>query len=100
MQRFVQSPNLIGRLGNDEFVLILPALTENEALAAAGRMLDELREPLGLEADPAGRITASMGLSRFPAAGATAEVLVGRAYLAMSRVKQNGGNGLQADRKD
>ena len=100
MQKFVQSPNLVGRLGNDEFVLILPVLTENEALAAAGRMLEELREPLGLEADPEGRITASMGLSRYPAAGATAEVLVGRAYLAMSRVKQNGGNGLQADRKD
>jgi diguanylate cyclase (GGDEF)-like protein len=96
MQKFAQSPNLVGRLGNDEFVLIMPVLKETEALAAAGRMLGEINEPLGLEDDPEWRISASVGLSRYPADGTSGEVLLGRAYLAMSRIKQNGGNGLQA----
>jgi chemotaxis family two-component system sensor kinase Cph1 len=96
MQKFAQSPNLVGRLGNDEFVLILPVLTETEAFADAGRMLREINEPLGLEGDAEERISASLGVSRYPADGTSAELLVGRAYLAMSRIKQNGGNGLQA----
>jgi diguanylate cyclase (GGDEF)-like protein len=96
MQRTVQSPNLVGRLGNDEFVLILPVLTESEALAAAGRMLEELNKPLGLAENPELTVGASVGLSQYPADGTSGESLIGRAYLAMSRIKQNGGNGFQA----
>jgi diguanylate cyclase (GGDEF)-like protein len=91
-----QSPNHVGRLGNDEFVVIVPVLPAGEALAAADRMLGKIREPLGIDADPQLTIGASIGISRYPDDGTSGDVLLGRAYLAMSRIRQNGGDGLQA----
>jgi chemotaxis family two-component system sensor kinase Cph1 len=95
MQKFARSDDLLGRLGNDEFVLIMPLLSEADACAAAERMLIEIQAPLGLDANPQLKISASVGLSRYPVDGTSGELLVGRAYLAMERIKQNGGSGFQ-----
>jgi diguanylate cyclase (GGDEF)-like protein len=95
MRKFTRSADLVGRLGNDEFVMIVPRLSGAQAYAEAERMLDAIREPLGLDLDPDLTISASVGLSRYPVDGTSGEVLVGRAYLAMHRIKQNGGGGVR-----
>jgi diguanylate cyclase (GGDEF)-like protein len=96
MTKLARSEDLVGRLGNDEFVVIVPGLSPSEAHATGLRILRGIEEPLGLEADPELKITASIGQSGYPADGTSGEVLVGRAYMAMFRTKQTGGNGLAA----
>jgi diguanylate cyclase (GGDEF)-like protein len=75
----------VGRLGGDEFLVVLPSRSERELVAIADRILLSLREPW----DEGGAISASIGIARaVPEEGA--DHLLDRADHAMYDAKSCG----------
>lgn len=82
--------DVIVRTGGDEFVLLMHDIADGTVFE---QLLEEVRKPFRL----AGRslvISASLGISSFPADEVEAEVLLRHAQQAMYRAKQNGRNTL------
>jgi diguanylate cyclase (GGDEF)-like protein len=73
------------RYGGDEFVLVLPESSEQEAAQAATRICDQLA---GDGQKPA--ITVSVGLAVYPKNGTSIEKLLGAADRALYRMKGHG----------
>lgn len=80
----------IARMGGDEFTVILaqPNCAEDVANLAR-RILDALSQPIRLDSGEV-FVTASIGISTFPADGESAEDLVKKADMAMYRAKEQG----------
>ncbi len=91
----VREVDTVGRMGGDEFLVILGALERPEAAAAtARRILTALLPPI--ETD--GReliITTSIGISIYPDDATDAATLVKNADVAMYRAKEQGRNSFQ-----
>jgi diguanylate cyclase (GGDEF)-like protein len=75
----------VGRLGGDEFLIVLPGLSPQELVAIADRILLSLREPW----PEGGGITASIGIAS-ASAHESADHLLDRADRAMYDAKNNG----------
>ncbi len=88
----VRESDTVARLGGDEFTLILPeAARIEDVLRFAEKVFDTLAVPFPL----CGReifVTASMGISVYPADGQDCETLLKTADAAMYRAKRHGGN--------
>lgn len=87
----------IGRMGGDEFTLLLPMVTGiSEAARVAERLLEVIRQPLSLDRDRSSHtITASIGLSLFPLHADTPIELLRLADIALYRAKEVGRNSYQ-----
>ncbi|HEU5110373.1 MAG TPA: GGDEF domain-containing protein [Micromonosporaceae bacterium] len=89
----VRRADAVGRFGGEEFVVLLPDLTEQEARAVAERIRARIA---GLEVtfrdQRIGGLSASIGGARYPGAGTTVERVVQAADAAMYRAKANGRN--------
>lgn len=95
MQRERAAPGAIGRLGGDEFcILIEDAPDENELARMAGGILSMFQEPFSLSGDTVS-ITASLGIGVYPDDGANVQDLLRAAEVAMYQAKQAGGNGFR-----
>ncbi|MFZ5527060.1 MAG: putative bifunctional diguanylate cyclase/phosphodiesterase [Pseudomonadota bacterium] len=82
----------VGRLGADEFVVLLPEVgDEGEAMHTAHKILDSLREPM-MAGGQECFITASVGVSCFPGHGLTVADLLRHADVAMDLAKSHGRN--------
>lgn len=93
----VRETDTVARLGGDEFVVLLEDLDGPEdAVAVAGKLLAEAREPFLLAAGGLTWISASIGLAFCPRDGGDMHVLLRRADEAMYAVKAAGRNGLKA----
>ena len=75
----------VGRLGGDEFLVVLPGLSHHELVAMADRILVSLSEPW----PEGGAISASIGIAS-AAPHETADHLLNRADTAMYEAKNNG----------
>jgi len=96
MQHMVRPEDIVGRLGGDEFIVILPGLElETDALKVVERILRAVEKPLEIDDGVRVSVTASIGLSRFPVDGTSSEVLISRSDIAMYRVKGSGGNAFE-----
>jgi predicted signal transduction protein with EAL and GGDEF domain/FixJ family two-component response regulator len=85
----------VGRLGADEFVILLPEVgSEQDAMETARHILDSLREPM-MAAGQECFITASVGVSVFPAHGLNVADLLRHADVAMDMAKSQGRNTAQ-----
>ena len=83
----------VARLGGDEFaVLLAGGARAADAAAAAGRMLQAVQIPI-LIAGAERRVSASIGIALVPADGATADILLRNADIAMYQAKEQGRNG-------
>lgn len=80
---------LASRFGGDEFVLLLPGTTKEDAVGVAERIRTQMVE-MAVENCPI-RITISMGVASL-AAGETGAELLTRADEALYRAKERGGN--------
>lgn len=86
-----RSMDIAARFGGDEFALILPQTTKQDAIGIAQRLrkhVDQYRLDGHLQ------LTLSMGLAAFPEDGITPNALFSVADYAMYRVKEQGGDGL------
>ena len=82
--------NHVGRLGGDEFIVILPQIRAAEdASAVAARLIEELQAPMKL-AKHTLVVTPSVGISLFPADGEDVDTLLRNADLAMYFAKRKG----------
>jgi diguanylate cyclase (GGDEF)-like protein/PAS domain S-box-containing protein len=80
----------VGRLGGDEFEVILPGAHKREALAVlAGRVIHNLSLPYQLEGHRV-VIGASVGIAMSPDDGVTSEALIRNADLALYAAKDGG----------
>ncbi|WP_427025033.1 GGDEF domain-containing protein [Aureimonas ureilytica] len=78
-----------GRMGGEEFMLILPHVTAEEGLAILGRVLDHLRESRFVPDDPTYRVTCSAGFTTIHP-GEPMEALYPRVDRALYEAKRTG----------
>lgn len=94
-QRVHRTLEAVGRLGADEFVVLLPEVAnEREAMDTAHVLLNALREPI-MVAGQECFITASVGVAMFPAHGLNVADLLRNADVAMDLAKSQGRNTAQ-----
>jgi diguanylate cyclase (GGDEF)-like protein len=96
LQSVLRPGDQLARVGNDEFVVLLPGLGDDSVARDRLRQLmqavhREFKAPLG-GAIP---ITCSIGYAIFPHDGDNADALLGNASLAMRRAKLLGGGQIQ-----
>ncbi|MFT0180924.1 GGDEF domain-containing protein [Pseudomonas benzopyrenica] len=87
LQELVQAPAIVGRVGGEEFTVLLPTLARDEALT----MTERLRQRIAQEATGPAPVTASFGLSLNPP-GTEFELAYGLADAALYRAKRGGRN--------
>jgi diguanylate cyclase (GGDEF)-like protein len=86
----VRPSDHIGRIGGDEFAVIVSPLESLDDLASiAQRIIEGLRQPLQIEGQ-AVTATASIGVSTFPDDALTMSELLSNADVALYRAKANG----------
>ena len=94
----VAAADTVGRLGGDEFMLIIDQVgTRPEAERLARSLLEGLQAPTqvgGLEIQP----SASIGIAFYPVDGKTIEMLYAHADAAMYCAKQRGGSSFECFR--
>ncbi|MEO5795700.1 MAG: diguanylate cyclase [Rhodoferax sp.] len=92
MQQLVREVDTVARLGGDEFVVLLGAAVSHSHLAAiAGKLLAVIQEPILVQAQSKLlRVTASIGISRYPQNGQTAAEILATADQAMYSAKLAG----------
>ncbi len=79
------------RIGGDEFVVLLPDITDAEAAAVARRIIAAVSEPFAFA--PGARVGASIGLASAPRDGVSADELLSAADRAMYEAKRRGKGG-------
>jgi diguanylate cyclase (GGDEF)-like protein/PAS domain S-box-containing protein len=88
LKRCVRGGDTVGRVSGDEFGVVLSGVARiDDAAIVAQKILGALAEPFDLEGNEA-YVTASIGISVFPADGEDAEMLLKNADLAMYRAKE------------
>ena len=93
--RCIGEPNLIGRLGGDEFLIIIPNIGHpDEAAAVANALLEAMIEPFLIDGQEL-YVTASAGISIYPSDGQDIQTLVKNADAALYRAKEQGKNKFQ-----
>jgi len=90
-----QWSDVVGRLGGDEFGLILRTQDSEESQLALERLLNVLRAPYHLQQSLTLEITASIGATLYPLDNSDAETLLRHAGHALYRVKHAGRNGFR-----
>lgn len=83
-----RAEDMLGRLGSDQFVCLVPGLPKREQLSALARkMLGSVPFPLNIGALQL-CVRPSIGIAIYPRDGTSAEVLLSNAKFAMHRAKQ------------
>ncbi len=91
LQETLRSEDTVARIGGDEFVLLLGALTHrNECQPVIDRLLTRLAEPIQLSADAEVQVSGSIGISLYPSDGLDADLLLRQADQAMYQAKLAG----------
>ncbi|HET9403923.1 MAG TPA: EAL domain-containing protein [Burkholderiales bacterium] len=84
--------DVIGRMGGDEFVVLIEEFAEATQVAeVAKKVLETVTRPFTLQGREC-QVTASIGISIFPGDGKEAQTLMKNADIAMYQVKQRGKN--------
>lgn len=87
--------DVIGRIGGDEFVVLIEEFGEPEQLALVARkILETVAQPVAVREHEC-RVTASIGISAYPQDGKDSQTLLKNADSAMYRAKEQGKNRFQ-----
>jgi diguanylate cyclase (GGDEF)-like protein len=91
----VRESDAVARLGGDEFVVVLPELKDvHHAADVARKILTAIAKPFTLIGQEF-RVTASIGISTYPADGLDEQALTKHADVAMYHAKEEGKNNFQ-----
>jgi len=95
LQGAVRPSDTVGRMGGDEFVVLIPDFThDHDVLRVVQRMQRVLAAPLELEGQVM-QVRSSIGITQAPAAGGSVDVLLSQADQAMYQAKRAGTNELR-----
>lgn len=90
LQQCVRAADTVGRIGGDEFVVLMAELSESESIRAlAEKLRESLRQPLVVDGHELA-ISCSIGVAVYPEDGTDALALIKRADDAMYRAKEDG----------
>ena len=90
LERTVDRQGLVGRLGGDEFQVIIPGQTPRDQLAVLARnVIEQLSHPYSIDGHRV-VIGASIGIALAPGDGVTSEALIRNADLALYAAKDRG----------
>lgn len=96
----LRGSDVVARFGGDEFVVLLEQLSgPAEAAAVARKILSSVLEPVQIMGHEC-RVTASIGVARYPADGRDPASLMRNADIAMYLAKEEGKNNFQFYAKD
>lgn len=95
LRQCVRSEDVVGRLGGDEFLVVLAHVSSPEDIShIAAACLEEVARPV-LHQDLELQVSPSIGISVYPTDGDSMEALVRNADRAMYHAKENGRNNFQ-----
>lgn len=93
MQASVRANDTVGRLGGDEFVMLLTGLESVEEFqVVVGRVANQINQPFLLSESLQVSVSASIGITLFPADSNDPDILLRHADQAMYQAKQSGRN--------
>ncbi|WP_049786638.1 sensor domain-containing diguanylate cyclase [Evansella cellulosilytica] len=87
----VREEDLTGRLGGDEFILVLEEVQNEEIEMIAKRIIENISNPFIIDGEEV-NVSPSIGISMFPSDGEVFDELVQNADKAMYYAKTNGKN--------
>lgn len=93
----IRSMDVLGRLGGEEFILLLPQTNIGQASDMARRLLDKLSSSVIKAGNCRLQITATIGMSQFPPGDESINGIIRRADAALYRGKKTGRNCVQTD---
>ncbi len=82
----------VGRIGDDEFAIVLPEKNKRQAQLIADEIRKKIEFTFAEEQDPKRKITVSGGVSENPLDGVEAEELITKARILVNKVKKQGSN--------
>ncbi|MGM0381640.1 MAG: GGDEF domain-containing protein [bacterium] len=92
LHKLTLSRGMVGRLGSDEFLLVLPRLQEGKKLETLLRNISyKITEPVKYQGNEIS-VTASMGVVELAEEDILPRELIDRSFLALERVRQNDGD--------
>ncbi len=94
LSRCVRKSDMVARLGGDEFVVLLKDCGAQAAAEVAAKVLAAVIEPVRIMGQEC-RVTASIGIARFPDDAGDALSLMKHADVAMYLAKEEGKNNFQ-----
>jgi diguanylate cyclase (GGDEF)-like protein/PAS domain S-box-containing protein len=93
MKNCIRESDTVGRIGGDEFILLLPAITKPEdALNVAEKIRHEINKPFDVPGFPVMNVSSSTGVAIYPEHGNNATHLIKSADEAMYLAKERGRN--------
>lgn len=97
MKPFLREHDTVGRLGGDEFLVVLPHIhSGEETTMIARRLLEGIAQPMGLEGrEDETVVTASIGIAVYPDDAVTAADIIRNADTAAFHAKEVGRNTYQ-----
>lgn len=92
LQETVRAQDSVGRMGGDEFCVLLPETSQSEAMAVAERLRMEVEELVIQYRGSTVRVSASIGVASSKISGLTWQALVDHSDSALYRAKREGRN--------
>ncbi|MBS3975318.1 MAG: diguanylate cyclase [Syntrophomonadaceae bacterium] len=89
LKEMIPVPGFAARLGHDEFAVVLPGISLQEATAFSEKLRAQIngQEFFGGQVQPGGRITVSIGVTAYPDHGSNKQDLVRAAFEALEKAK-------------
>lgn len=91
LSKSIRIEDAISRLGGDEFLILLPNISEDKVINIVKRIIKELNTPFAIYPNQIS-ISTSIGIAFYPKQGKDYEALIRNADMAMYTAKQKGKN--------
>lgn len=91
IKSIIKKDDLAGRIGGDEFLILLKEVSQKEAIQVSSRILERLAHPINIDGNNC-KVGSSIGISIFPSSGKTLDELISKSDEAMYKVKKEGRN--------